>query len=237
METTVDEIAAGIFRLSTWVPGITEHGFTFNQFLVTGDEPFLFHTGMRQLFPLVSEAIGRIIPLENLRWISFGHLEADECGAMNLLLEAAPHAEVIHGPLACMLSLTDMCDRPPVVAGDEAHDIGGHRLRFIATPHVPHNWESGLWFDESTSTLLAGDLFTHVGKCPALTESDCVEPALAAEEVFHATGLTTTLEPTLEQLAGLKPTTLAVMHGASYSGDGAAQLRSLSDGYAALAAR
>jgi flavorubredoxin len=237
MDTTVDEIAAGIFRLSTWIPGITEHGFTFNQFLLTGDQPFLFHTGMRQLFPSVSAAIGRIIPLESLRWISFGHLEADECGAMNLLLEAAPHAEVIHGPLACMLSLTDMCDRPPVVAGVEpgtVHDTGGHRLHFIATPHVPHNWESGLWFDETTSTLLAGDLLTHVGQCPALTESDCVEPALEAEDVFHATGLTTGLAPTLEQLAELNPTTLAIMHGASYSGDGAAQLRGLADGYSAM---
>jgi flavorubredoxin len=235
MDTTVDEIAAGVFRLSTWVPEITERGFTFNQFLLTGDEPFLFHTGMRQLFPNVSDAIGRIIDLEDLRWISFGHLEADECGAMNMLLEAAPHAEVIHGPLACMLSLTDMCDRPPVVAGDNAFDIGGHRLRFIATPHVPHNWESGLWFDETTSTLLAGDLFTQVGLCPALTESDCVEPALVAEEMFHATGLTTALAPTLEQLAQLNPDTLAVMHGASYTGDGAAQLRGLALGYSALA--
>src|ERR1700694_3216916 len=136
MDTTVDEIAAGIFRLSTWIPGITEHGFTFNQFLLTGDQPFLFHTGMRQLFPSVSAAIGRIIPLESLRWISFGHLEVDACGAMNLLLQAAPHAEVIQGPLACMLSLTDMCDRPPVVAGDEPHDIGGHLPRLIPQPHV-----------------------------------------------------------------------------------------------------
>jgi len=108
-------------------------------------------------------------------------------------------------------------------------------LRFIATPHVPHNWEAGLWFDETTSTLLAGDLFTHVGKCAALTESDCVAPALEAEAVFHATGLTTNLVPTLHQLAELKPTTLAMMHGSSYSGDGAAQLRALADGYAAMA--
>ena len=115
------------------------------------------------------------------------------------------------------------------------HDIGGHRLRFIPTPHVPHNWEAGLWFDETTSTLLAGDLFTHVGKCPALTESDCVAPALEAEEIFHATGLNTNLGPTLEQLAELRPTTLAIMHGSSYSGDGAAQLRALADGYAAMA--
>jgi flavorubredoxin len=220
------------------VPGITEHGFTFNQFLLTGDEPFLFHCGMRQLFPLVSAAIATVIPVEQLRWISFAHIEADECGAMNMLLAAAPQAQVIHGPLACMLSLTDMCDRPPVVTGTEpgdTHDIGGHRLRYIATPHVPHNWESGLWFDETTSTLLAGDLFTHTGQCPALTESDCIAPALEAEELFHATGLTTNLAPTLEQLAQLTPTTLALMHGASFTGDGAAQLRGLADGYAAMA--
>ncbi|ORA34261.1 MBL fold metallo-hydrolase [Mycobacterium aquaticum] len=230
----VDEIAPDIYRISTWVPGITEYGFTFNQFLLTGDQPFLFHTGMRHLFPSVSEAIKRVLPLDRLRWISFGHLEADECGAMNQMLAAAPNAEVIHGPLAIMLSLADMCDRPPVAAPEGAHDIGGHRLRFIPTPHVPHNWEAGLWFDETTSTLLAGDLFTHTGQCPALTESDCVAPALEAEGLFHATGLTTNLAVTLAQLAELNPTTLAIMHGSSHTGDGAAQLRALADGYAAL---
>lgn len=235
LETRVDEIAPEIYRLSTWIPGITEHGFTFNQFLLTGDEPFLFHTGHRFLFPQVSAAVERILPLTQLRWISFGHLEADECGAVNQFLAAAPDAEVIHGQLAVMLSLTDMCDRQPVtVPAETAHDIGGHLLRFIATPHVPHNWESGLWFDETTSTLLAGDLFTHTGRCPALTESDCVAPALEAEARFHATGLTTNLVPTLNRLAELNPTTLALMHGASFRGDGAAQLRALSDGYAGL---
>jgi flavorubredoxin len=234
MDTTVDEIGADIFRLSTWIPDITEHGFTMNQFLLTGDEPFLFHCGHRQLFPLVSAAVAKVIPVEKLRWISFGHVEADECGSVNMWLEAAPSAEVIHGPLACAISLTDICDRPPVVATDEPLDTGGHRLRFIATPHVPHNWEAGLWFDETTATLFSGDLLTHAGKCPALTESDCVTPAMEAEEVFHATGLTTNLGPTLEQLAALNPTTLAIMHGAAFSGDGAAQLRGLADGYAAM---
>jgi flavorubredoxin len=236
MDITVDEIGPDIFRLSTWLPDITEHGFTFNQFLLTGDEPFLFHCGLRQLFPLVSQAINRLIPLEQLRWISFGHVEADECGAVNLLLAAAPHAQVIQGELACLVSLNDLCDRTPVVAGDEPLDIGGHRLRFIRTPHVPHNWEAGLWFDETTSTLLAGDLLTQVGNPAALNESDLVEPAIAAEELFHATGLTTLLSPILHQLAGLNPTTLAIMHGASFSGDGAAQLRGLAKGYAAMAA-
>jgi flavorubredoxin len=236
METKVDEIGQDIYRLSTWVPEVTEHGFTFNQFLLTGDEPFLFHCGHRQLFPLVSEAVNRVMPLEKLRWISFGHVEADECGAMNLLLDAAPNAEVIHGALACMVSLIDLCDRPPVVAPEVGvHDIGGHRLRFIPTPHVPHNWEAALWFDETTSTLLAGDILTHTGQCPAVTESDCVAPALEAEALFHATGLTTSLGPTLAQLADLNPATLAIMHGSSYTGDGGAQLRSLADGYAALA--
>jgi flavorubredoxin len=230
LETNIDEIADGVFRFSTWIPDITEHGFTFNQFLLTGEQPFLFHCGTRQLFPLVSGAIGKVIGLERLRWISFAHVEADECGGMNLLLDAAPNAEVIHSALACMLSLTDMCDRLPVAAPDDVHDIGGHRLRFIATPHVPHNWESGLWFDETTSTLLCGDLLTQAGRVPALTESDCVGPALEAESLFQATGRTTNLAPTLEQLAQLQPTTLATMHGASFSGDGAAQLRALSEG-------
>src|SRR6476646_9684003 len=138
-QTQVDEIAPDIFRMSTLVSYITEHGFTFKQCLLTGDEPMQFHTGQRQLFPLVSAAVNRVIPLEKLRWISFGHLEADECGAMNLFLDADPNAEVIQGPLACMLSLIDMCDRPPVTADVEpgaVHDIGGHRLRFIPTPHV-----------------------------------------------------------------------------------------------------
>src|ERR1700730_15227545 len=237
LQTKGDEIAPEIFRFSTWVPGITEHGFTFNQFLLTGDEPFLFHCGMRQLFPLVSAAIATVIPVEQLRWISFAHIEASDGGAMDMRLPAAPQAHVIQGPLACMLSLTDMCDRPPVVTGTEpgdTHDIGGHRLRYIATPHVPHNWESGLWFDETTSTLLAGDLFTHTGQCPALTESDCIAPALEAEELFHATWLITNLAPTLEQLAQLTPTTLALMHGASFTGDGACQLRGLSGAYASM---
>jgi flavorubredoxin len=237
METKTDEIGTDIYRLSTYVPDVTAQGFTFNQFLLTGDEPFLFHCGHRQLFPLVSEAINRVVPLEKLRWIAFGHVEADECGAVNLLLDAAPNAEVIHGALACMVSLNDLCDRPPVVAAEDGvHDIGGHRLRFIPTPHVPHNWEAALWFDETTSTLLAGDILSHIGQCPALTESDCVAPALAAEELFRATGLTTNLGPTLELLASLNPTTLAIMHGSSYSGDGAAQLRALADGYDVMAA-
>jgi flavorubredoxin len=232
METRIDEIAPDIFRLSTYVPAVAPPaGFTFNQFVVRGDEPFLFHCGMRLLFPLVSAAVDQLVGLERLRWIAFGHVEADECGAMNQFLAAAPDAEVIHGPLACLVSVNDLADRPPVIAGEEPLDIGGHRMRFLPTPHVPHNWESGLWLDETTRTLLAGDLFTSLGDGPALVETDLVEGAMVAEEVFHATSTGPAVAATIRSLAELEPTTLTCMHGSSFSGDGAAQLRALADAY------
>ena len=236
MYTKIDEIAPDVFRLSTLVPDVAPGGFTFNQFLVRDEQSFLFHTGMRQLYPLVSDAISKLIPIEDLRWISFAHVEADECGAMNLLLADAPNAEVLHGGLACMVSLNDLADRPPHIIGEDALDLGRHRMRFLPTPHVPHNWESGLWFDETTSTLFAGDLFTHAGDVPALTGDDVVEPALVGEEIFHSTSLGPDLVPTLGRLADLRPTTLALMHGSSFTGDGATQLRSLAAGYSALLA-
>ena len=236
MFTTIDEIAPDIFRLSTYVPAVGPTGLSFNQFLIRDEQPFLFHTGMRQLYPLVSEAVSKIIDIADLRWISFGHVEADECGAMNLFLADAPSAEVIHGGVACMVSLNDLADRPPRVAGDEPLVIGRHSLRFIATPHVPHGWESGVWFDETTRTLFAGDLFTHGGDVPALVDDDIVAPALVSEEVFHSTSFSPNLVPTLEQLALLEPTTLATMHGSSYRGNGATQLRALAAGYSAVRA-
>src|SRR4051794_1793208 len=182
METRTDEIAPDIFRLSTYVPEVASPaGFTFNQFLIRGEEPFLFHTGMRQLFPLVSAAVDRLVGLKRLRWISFAHVEADECGAMNQFLAASPAAQVAHGGLACAVSLNDLADRPPLAMGDEPLDIGGHVMRFLPTPHVPHNWESGLWFDETTRTLLAGDLFTSLGDTPPLVETDLLEGARVGE--------------------------------------------------------
>jgi flavorubredoxin len=232
METRIDEIAPDIFRLSTLVPDIAPPaGFTFNQFLVRAEQPMLFHTGMRQLFPLVSEAVGRIVALDDLRWISFAHVEADECGAMNQFLAAAPHAQVVHGPLACMVSLNDLADRAPHAMDGEVLDLGSKRMRFVPTPHVPHNWESGLWFEETTRTLLAGDLFTALGDGPALVEDDIVAPAVVAEDIFRSTSMGPDLMPTIDRLAELAPTTLALMHGSSYRGDGATQLRQLAATY------
>jgi flavorubredoxin len=232
METRIDEIAPDIFRLSTYVPDVAPPaGFVFNQFLVRGDEPFLFHTGMRALFPLVSDAVERVVGLERLRWISFAHVEADELGGMNSFLAAAPDAQVTHGQLAVSISLNDLADRPPVPATDEPLDVGGHRMRFLPTPHVPHNWESGLWFDEATRTLFAGDLFSALGDGPAIVETDLIEPAMVGEEAFHATSLGPAVPATLRTLAELEPTTLAIMHGSSFRGDGAAQLHALADYY------
>jgi flavorubredoxin len=237
MQTEVDEIAPDVFRLSTLVPDVAPGGFSFNQFLVRDEQPFLFHTGMRGLYPLVSAAVRTVVPLASLRWISFGHVEADESGAMNLFLADAPEATVVHGGLACLVSLNDLADRQPRAVEDgEVLDLGSHRMRFLATPHVPHNWESGLWFDETTRTLFSGDLFTNTGDVPPVVEDDLVEAALSAESLFHATSGGADLAPTLHRLAELEPATLAVMHGSSYRGDGATQLRALAAGYAAAAA-
>ena len=155
METKINEIADGIYRLSTFVPEIAPPaGFTFNQFLILGDEPLLFHTGLRKMFPLVRSAVSRLIPPERLRWIAFGHYEADECGAMNEWLAVAPQAQVAHGQTGCLVSLNDMADRPPRVLQDgETIDLGnGKRVRYLDTPHIPHGWEAGVLFEETTRT-------------------------------------------------------------------------------------
>jgi flavorubredoxin len=234
MDTDVTEIADGIYRFSTFVPEVGPTGFTFNQFLIDDEQPLLFHTGPRAMFPLVSEAIASITPVERLRWITFGHVESDECGSMNEFLAAAPHAEVAHGVMGCMVSLNDLCNRMPVpLAGDEVLDLGSHRLRHIDTPHVPHGWEARVLYDETTNTLLAGDLFSNLGDPPAVTSDDIVGVAGQAEDMFGASCLTPSTAPTIRRLAELAPTTIAVMHGSSFTGDGAAALRALADDYEA----
>lgn len=232
MQPTVNEIADGIYRISTWIPDVTPDGFTFNQFLVRADEPLLFHCGHRGLFPQVAEAVAKVVHVESLRWITFGHVEADECGAMNMWLTAAPDAQVAHGALGCMVSLNDMCDRPPrPLEEGEVIDIGGKRLRQISTPHVPHGWEAQVLFEETTGTLLCGDLFTQVGAGPAFTTDDVVEAAVAAEGIFHATCLAPSTPQTLRALGDLNPTTLAIMHGRSFQGDGRQALHDLAGRY------
>jgi flavorubredoxin len=232
MHTDVDEIAPDTFRLSTFIPDVGPTGMTFNQFLIRDEQPLLFHTGPRQMFPMVAEAIATVVPVEQLRWITFGHLESDESGAMNELLAAAPDAEVAHGAIGCMVSLQDLADRPPVPLGDgEVLDIGAHRVRNIDTPHVPHGWDAGVLYDETSGTLFCGDLFSQVGDGPALVTDDIVGAAGEAEDLFGATCLTPQTGSTLRALAELAPSTLAIMHGSSYEGDGRAALLALADDY------
>ena len=233
MKTEIAEIAEGIWRFSTYVPEIAPPlGFTFNQFLISADQPFLFHCGPRAMFPLVSAAFQSVMPLDRLRWIGFGHVESDECGSMNQWLAAAPRAQVVHGAVACMVSLNDLADRPPrALAHGETLDLGGRRIRYLDTPHVPHAWESGVVYEEVTATLFCGDLFTHFGNGPALTRDSIVEPAIVAEEAAHASALTPQTAPTLRMLAALSPARLALMHGSSFEGDCAAELSRLADYY------
>jgi flavorubredoxin len=234
METKIDEIAEGIFRLSVFVPEIAPPaGFTFNHFLVRGEDPLLFHTGLRRMFPLVRAAVSRLIPPDRLRWITFGHYEADECGTMNDWLAVAPRAEVAHGQTGCLVSLEDMADRAPRILQDgEAIDLGGgKRVRYLDTPHIPHGWDAGVLYEEGTGTLLCGDLFTQIGNASALTEDDIVEPAIAAEDLFRYSSLNPNMGATIRRLADLSPRTLALMHGPSFRGDGAAALRALADDY------
>ncbi|HET9160562.1 MAG TPA: MBL fold metallo-hydrolase [Caulobacteraceae bacterium] len=233
METRIAEIGDNIYRLSTFVPEIAPPaGFTFSQFLIAADQPLIFHTGLRRMFPQIREAASRLIDPAALRWITFGHYEADECGSMNEWLAIAPRAEVAHGLQGCDVSLNDQADRPPrVLADGEVIDLGGKRVRNLDTPHTPHGWDAGLLFEETTSTLFCGDLFTQLGDEPPLVERDIVGPAIKAEDMFGYSALNPEMGKTLRRLAELKPKTLALMHGPSFAGDGAAALMALADDY------
>jgi len=239
METRISEIADGIYRLSTFVPQIAPPaGFTFNSFLIRGEEPLLFHTGLRKMFPLNRDAVAKIIPVAELKWIAFGHYEADECGAMNEWLAVAPNAQVAHGATGCLVSLNDMADRAPrVLADGEVIELGGgKRVRYIDTPHTPHGWDAGVMMEEETGTLMCGDLFTQLGDGPALTTGDVVGPAMEAENLFKYSALNPTMAVTIRRLAAFAPRTLALMHGPSFAGDGAAALGALAEDYERLTA-
>lgn len=228
--TCIDEVAAGIYRISTPVeipalPG----GFSFNRYLIVDDEPTLFHTGLRRMFPLTMEAIQAVIPVERLRYIGYSHHEADESGALNEFLAVAPNATPLSSEIGALVNLNDLYDRPGRgLADGESISIGSRELQWFDTPHVPHGWDCGVMYDKLTGTLLCGDLFTQGGsKCPPITETE----VLSASEAFrgpldyfsHGSGCGTILE----KLAQLNPKVLACMHGSAYRGDGGKLLREL----------
>jgi flavorubredoxin len=233
MKTEVTEIADRIYRLSTFVPQVGPTGLTFNQFLIDAEEPLLFHYGHRSMFPLISAAVASVVPLDRLRWTCCSHVEADEAGALNEWLAAAPQATPMHGQVGIRIWVTDMANRAPrALNNDEVVDIGGKRVRWLDTPHVPHNWDAGLIYEETTGTLFSSDLFTQRGQCTATTTGDIVNGAIETEKAIPFMPSTPQAEPTLRRLAALKPKTIALMHGPTFKGDGAAALNALADHYA-----
>jgi glyoxylase-like metal-dependent hydrolase (beta-lactamase superfamily II) len=231
--TNVHEIAAGIFRISTPVPpSQIPGGFMFNQILIVDEAPLLFHTGLRRMFPLVSEAVRHVLgDVAKLRYVSFSHVEADECGALNQWLAAAPKAEPVCGQVGAMVSMNDLADRPPVALADgQELSLGKKRVRWLDAPHLPHNWECGYLFEGTTRTLLAGDLFTQAGAdLPPITESDVLGPSEAARAQFGGMAIEAGTRQLLSKLASTEPATLALMHGSSYRGDGRKLLLALAD--------
>jgi len=235
--TRVDEVAEGIYRISTPVT-VLPGGFTFNQFLVLDEQPLLFHSGPRGLFPLVSEAVAAVMPVETLRYVGLSHFEADECGALNEFLAAAPGAVPVCGQIGAMVSVDDFATRKArPLADGEGLELGKHRVRWIDAPHVPHGWECGYLFEETTRTLLCGDLFTQGGaEHPPVTESDILGPSEAMRAGLDYFAHGTNTRPSLERLADLAPSTLACMHGAAWKGDGRGLLLALADRLAGVAA-
>ncbi len=230
--TNVYEIADGIYRINTPVPpSVVPGGFSFNQYLVVDDEPLLFHTGLRKMFPLVQEAVARVLPVARLRYIAFSHVEADECGALNQWLAAAPQAVPLCGRVAAMVSVEDLADRPPrALADGETLSLGTRSVQWFDTPHLPHAWECGFLMEKHTRTLLCGDLFTQGGAdLPPLTESDILGPSEAFRAGLDYYSHTKNARAMLERLAAAGPTTLACMHGSTWWGDGAQLLRALAD--------
>lgn len=228
--TTIDEIAAGIYRISTPVPPeAIPGGFTFNQFLIEDEQPLLYHTGPKKMFPLIRDAIGHVLPVESIRYVGFSHYEADECGSLNDFLALALEAEPLCSATAKMVSIDDVSTRPArAIADGETLSIGQHRVRWLDTPHFPHGWECGHLFEETTATLFCGDLFTQGGaRHEPVTESDILAPSEAMRSGMDYYSATTHGLELAEKLAATKPEVLACMHGASWRGDGAKMLRAL----------
>lgn len=230
--TNVEEIADGIYRISTPVPlGGVANGFSFNQFLVADELPLLFHTGPRQLFPLVLEGVSSVIRPAELCFIGLSHVEADECGSLNHWLAVAPRAVPLCGRIAAEVSVNDLADRAArALANGEILNLGVHAVVWLDTPHVPHAWECGLLYEQHTATLLCGDLFTQPGSgWPAITESDILSPSESFRAGMDYCSHSRNARSILERLAQLAPSTLACMHGSTWKGDGATLLRALAD--------
>lgn len=227
--TNVQEIAAGIFRINT--PVSIAGGFSFNQYLIVDDQPLLFHTGPRKLFPLVRVAVEHLIPAQRLRFVALSHFEADECGSLNDWLAVAPQAVPACSQIAAMVSIDDVADRPGrALADGESLALGQHTVKWLDAPHLPHGWETGYLMELKTDTLFCGDLFTQGGSgAVALTESDILESSEAFRTPLDYFSHSTNTTALMEKLAAENPSTLACMHGSAWAGKGGDLLRALGD--------
>ena len=236
---SITEIATDIHRISVAMPPeLIPGGFSFNQYLLVDERPLLFHTGPRKLFALVRAQIEKVLPLEQLRYIAFSHVEADECGALPEFLAAAPQAQPVCSDIAAMVSIRDMVDVEPIAMADgQPLATGRHKLTWQSVPHLPHGWECGYLFDESSRTLFCGDLFTQPGMGEqALVHEDIVESSEAFRRRMDYFSHSLNAPAQIDKLAQLNPMLLACMHGSAWSGDGAAHLRKLGRSLAATPA-
>lgn len=227
----VNEIAPNFYRISTY---ISEINLQFSQFLINDEEPLLFHTGMRALFPDVRDAVATVIDPAKIRWISFSHFEADECGSLNEWLQIAPAAQPACSMVGALVSINDFAQRPARGMTDgEVLTTGQYSFRFLQTPHVPHCWEAGLMFEETQRTLLSSDLFHQNGDVEPLTDSDVIDRTRTTLIEYQAGPFanympyTKHTDPILQKLADLKPRTIVPMHGSAYAGDGERAIRDL----------
>jgi flavorubredoxin len=227
--TRVDEIADAIYRISTPVREIPG-GFSFNQYLLAGDQPLLFHTGPRRMHVLVREAISSVLDVNKLRFIGFSHYESDECGSLNEFLSLAPNAVPLCGEVNALIN-GDCFDRPARVLNDgETLSLGNRQLRWFDTPHLPHAWECGYLMEEATGTLLCGDLFTQGGAdTPPLTSSDILESSEAFRKRMDYFSHAKNVRSLMAGLAAAKPTVLACMHGSAWQGNGGRLLIALAE--------
>lgn len=227
---SITEIAPDLHRISVAMPPeFIPGGFSFNQYLLLDDQPLLFHTGPRKLFPIVRTQIEKVLALDQLAYVAFSHVEADECGALPDFLAAAPRARPVCSDVAAMVSVTDLVDVEPIGLSDGAPiRTGRHQLVWQSAPHLPHGWECGYLFDETTRTLFCGDLFTQPGTGErALVEDDLVEPSESFRRQMDYFSHSVHTGKLIDKLAALRPRFLACMHGSAWAGDGADHLRKL----------
>ena len=229
----INEIAPDVYRISVFVPDIQ---LQFNHFLIKDDEPLLYHAGLKQMFPILLEAVKTLIDPSLIRWIGFSHFEVDECGALNEWLQVAPHAQAVCSEVGSIVNMSDFALRParPMKTGDLL-ETGKHRYRFIQTPHLPHGWDAGVMFEETNKTLLCSDLLHQNGDLVALTDKDILETHKSSILTFEAgplmdyTPYNHKTKKLLYDLAALQPKTLATMHGSSYFGDCSKVLKDLDE--------